>query len=94
MVSGCRISLNKLRYNWRHDSILANLMKKLENLINKQMVLYADLADYKSPTRVTGSLQRPNIVTVGINKAYVIELTVEFETQIRINTERRKKKEL
>ena len=58
------------------------------------MVLYADLADYKSPTRVTGSWQRPNIVIVGINKVYVIELTVEFETQIRINTERRKKKEI
>ena len=55
-------------------------MKKLENLINKQMVLYADLADYKSLTRVTGSLQRPNIVIVGINKVYVIKLTVEFET--------------
>ena len=80
MVSGCRISVNKLRYNWRRDSILASLMKKLENLINKQMVLYADLTDYNSPTIVTGSLQRPNIVIVGINKVYVIKLTVEFET--------------
>ena len=80
MVSGCRISVNKLRYNWRYDSIPASLMKKLENLINKQIILYADLTDYKSPTIVTGSLQRPNIVIVGINKVYVIKFTVEFET--------------
>ena len=54
-------------------------MKKLENLINKQIILYADLTDYNSPTIVAGSLQRPNIVIVGINKVYVIKLTVEFE---------------
>ena len=68
VVSGNKAALNKRRYNWRHDSILANLMKELKNLLNKQLVLYADVADYKLPTIITGPSQRPDTVTVDVNK--------------------------
>ena len=47
VMSSCKISLNELRYNWRHDSILPNLMKKLKNVMNKQLAFYADIADYR-----------------------------------------------
>ena len=65
-------------------------MKELKNLMNKQLViyLYADIADYMSPTITTGPSQRPHIVIVDINKLYAIELTVGFETRITINAER------
>ena len=51
-------------------------MKKLKNSRNKQLALYADIADYKSPTIITGPSQRPDIVITDVNKLYVIELTV------------------
>ena len=66
-------------------------MKKLKNSMNKQLVLYADIADYKSPTIITGPSQRPDIVIVDVNKLYVIELTVGFETRITINAKRKKR---
>ena len=46
---------------------------------------------HKSPTIITGPSQRPSVVNVDVNKLYVIELTGGFETQITINTERRKR---
>ena len=51
VVSGCKTALYELRYNWRHDSIIANVMKELKNLANKQLALYADIAGYKSPAK-------------------------------------------
>ena len=49
-------------------SFLTNLMNNLKKSINKQLVLYADTADCKSPTAITGPLQQPDIVIVDINK--------------------------
>ena len=69
MLSGCEAALNQLRYNWRHDSVLVNLMKELKNLMNKQLVLYADIADYKSPTLITGRSQRPDSIIFDVNKS-------------------------
>ena len=76
MVSGCKTALNELRYKGRHDSILANLMKN-------KLVLYADIADYNSPTIITEPSQRHVIVIADGNKLYVIDLTVGCETRIR-----------
>ena len=58
--------------------------------MNKQLVLYADIADYKSPTIIIGPSQRPDINIVDVNKLYVIELTVGFETRITVNAERKR----
>ena len=55
------------------------------------MVLYAAIADDKSPAIITEPLQGPDVVTVNVNKLYVIELTVGFETRIAINAERKKR---
>ena len=87
MVSGCKTALNELRYNWRHDSIFANLMKELQNSTNKQQALYADIAEYKLPTITTGPSQWLDIIIVDVKKLCVIELTVGFETRIMINAE-------
>ena len=90
MVSGCKTALNERRYKWRNSSILPNLMKKHKNSMNKQLVLYADIADYKSPAIITGLSQRPDIVIVDLNELYVVELAVGFETRIKVNAERKK----
>lgn len=62
--------------------------------MNKQVVLYTDDAEYKSPTIITLTSQWLGIVLVDINKLYVIELTIGFETQITINAERKKYEQL
>ena len=59
--------------------------------MNKQLVLHADVPDYKSSTTITGPSQLPNTLIVDKNKLYVIEFTVGFETRITINAERKKK---
>ena len=90
MIPGCKTALSELRSNWSHDSIYANLVKELTNLRNKQLVLYADIADYKSPTIITRPSHSLGIVIVDVNKLYLNDLTVGFETRITINTERKK----
>ena len=62
--------------------------------MNKQVVLYTDDAEYKSPTIITLTSQWLGIVLVDINKLYVIELTIGFEMQITINAERKKHEQL
>ena len=86
MVLWCKASNNQtITYSiW-----LQNSSKRV--LMNKQLVLYDDIAAYKSPTKTTGPSQRLDIVTVEVNKLYVIELTVRFETRIRINAEKKKR---
>ena len=66
-------------------------MKELKNLTKKQLVLNAAIADDKSPAIITESLQEPDVFIVNVNKLYVIELTVGFETRIAINAERKKR---
>ena len=44
-------------------------MKELKSLMNKQLVLYADIADYKSPTLITGRSQRPDSIIFDVNKS-------------------------
>ena len=61
--------------------------------MNKQLLLHADVADYKSSTTITGPSQLSKALIVDKNKLYVIELTVGFETRITINAERKKNHE-
>ena len=86
MVLWCKASNNRtITYSiW-----LQNNFKQV--LMNKQLVLYDDIAAYKSPTKTTGPSQRPDIVTVDVNKLCFIELTVRLETRIRINAEKKKR---
>ena len=46
-------------------------MKELKNSTNKQLALYIDNADYKSPTTITGPSQQPDIVVVDV-KNYML----------------------
>ena len=53
-----------------------------------------DLPGYRSPSIVTGESERPDIVIILKDKIYIIELTVEFETRIKDNADRKKEKYL
>ena len=83
VVSGCKVYLHEGRYNWRHDSILKNLVTYLKRIRGN--------LSFELPSVITGEERRPDIVIRDTNKLYIIELTVEFETRISINAERKLK---
>ena len=93
VVSGCKIHLKEGQYNWRHDSILKTLVDFIIS-VNKQVEIYVDLdlPGYRSPSIVTGESERPDIVITLKDTIYIIELTVGFETRIKDNTHRKKRK--
>ena len=90
VVSGCKVYLHKGRYNWRHDSILKNLVTYFKS-IRGNLKYYVDIPGFEPPSVITGEERRPDIVIRDTNKLYIIELTVGFETRILINAERKLK---
>ena len=90
VVSGCKVYLHEGRYNWRHDSILKNLVTYFKS-IRGNLKYYVDIPGFEWPSVITGEKRRPDIIIHDTNKLYIIELTVGFETIISINTERKSK---
>ena len=90
IIAGCTISLQEKRYNWRHDSILSNIMSLIPR--NTTTKIYADLPDSTSPSIITGDEYRPDIVIVTNNHLWIVELTAGFETNIQINYDRKQQK--
>ena len=55
--------------------------------------MYADLQGFLSPCIVTGDHLRPDmLIAIGSATIYIIDLTVEFETDINLTAERKKDK--
>ena len=56
----------------------------------KNASLYADLPSFPSPSLITGDSLRPDLVFVLNNTTvYLLELTVSFESNIKVNSERK-----
>ena len=89
MVAGCQTSLREKHYNYCHDSILVNLGRILESI--KSIDIYINIPGYKCPTMITGENQRPDLIVVGNNKLCLLELTTDYETNIYLNSKRKKK---
>ena len=83
VIGGCQIHLNEKRYNYRHDSILLNIVKSISQSDKRR--LYADVKGYVSPSTITGEDYRPDIIIVDDKVLYVLELTVGFETNMGLN---------
>ena len=63
------------------------------SLILSSCSVYADLLSFLSPSFITGDSFRPDIALVTENSSlYIIELTVDFESNIQINSDRKKTK--
>ena len=90
VVSGCKVYLLEGRYNWRHDSILKNLVTYFKT-IHGNLKYCVDIPGCESTSVITGEERRCDIVIRDTNKLYIIELTVGFETRILINAERKLK---
>ena len=89
-VAGCKVYLEEKRYTWRHDSVLNYIAKSLSALQGCQ--LFADLDAWMSPCTITGQDHRPDLLVVKGSKLYVLELTVDFESNIEINRDRKQRK--
>ena len=79
------------RYAWRHDSVLNSIAKTFSTL--PDCSLYADLPTFLSPSFITGSaFRRDLLIITKENVLYILELTIGFETNIQINSERKASK--
>ena len=64
------------------------LAKSMSSIKNAS--LYADLPSFPSPPLITGHSLRPDLVFVLNNTTvYLLELTVGFESNIKVNSERK-----
>ena len=88
VVFSCNSNLQDGRYTWRHNSVLLNIARAFSSVANSS--LYAELPNFPSPSLITGDSLRPDLVLVLNNASiYVLELTVSFESNININSDRK-----
>ena len=81
-------TLNEKRYNYRHDSVLLNIVKSIKS--SEVRRTYADLEGYISPSIISGEDKRPDIIIVERDTVYIFELAIGSETNISTNFERKK----
>ena len=72
--------LRETRYDWRHNSVVPFLTKTFMKI--QGVEIYSDLDDYRSPSIITGELLRPDLLIISKGVLYVLELTVDFETNL------------
>ena len=93
VISGCKEYLNEGRFTWRHDSLLNFIASSLTCV--KGSKLYVDLPGFITPSVITSDELRPDLLLTIENKLlYILELTVGFETNLKINSDRKLKKYL
>ena len=90
VVSSCTTYLEEGRYTWRQNSVLFYLAKTLTSL--SQYSLYFGLPSFLSPSIITGDSLRPDLVLVTNTSPYILEQTVGFESNLQINSDRKKAK--
>ena len=93
IVAGCETYLNEGRFTWRHDSVLNFLASTLTVVQNSR--LYVDIPGFVNPSVLTGDNLRPDLL-LGIENEcqYILELTVGFESNLKVNANRKRQKYL
>ena len=84
------MALDQGRYTWRHDSILANLIRIIRPKVAEGMELFSDLPGFLAPgggsipPHVLVTTQRPDIFIVNESTrvAVVFELTCPWDSNI------------
>ena len=91
IVSSCKLYLGHGRYTWRHDSVLNFIAKTFSVLLDCS--LFADLPAFPSSSLIKGNSFRHDLILITKNNIlYTPELTIGFETNIKINSERKASK--
>ena len=69
--------------------------KRYISFCNNNNNIYVDLTGFITPSVITGDELRPDLLLAIENKlSYILELTVGFETSLKINSDRKLKKYL
>ena len=87
VVGGCKVALDEKRYNWRHDSVLLNIANCLSKIQN--LKVYCDIDLFPNPSTVVGDSYRPDILIIKEKLLVILELTVDYETNIEKNSIRK-----
>ena len=87
VVAGCSVHLNEKRYNYRHDSVLLNIVKSIKS--SEVRRICTDLEGYISPSIISGEDKHPDIIIVERDTVYIFELILGFETNISTNCEKK-----
>ena len=89
IVSSCKSYLDHGRYNWRHDSVLLCLSKSFSYF--PEWSIYADLPSFLTPSLISGDALRPDLILHNKHKntLYILELTVGFESNLKVNSDRK-----
>ena len=83
VILGCKVALNKKRFTWRHNSFLTNLANSIPR--DNGMTILADIPGYPSPCIVSGKNFRPDMIIKIKRKLWIVELSVDFETNLMEN---------
>ena len=89
IVSSCKSYLDHGRYNWRHDSVLLCLSKSFSYF--PEWSIYADLPSFPTPSLISGDTLRPDLILHNKHKniLYILELTAGFESNLKVNSDRK-----
>ena len=89
IVSSCKSYLHHGRYNWRHDSVLLCLSKSFSYF--PEWSIYADLPSFLTPSLISGDTLRPDLILHNKHKniLYILELTVDFESNLKVHSDRK-----
>ena len=91
VVSSCKSYLEDCLHIWRQNSVLLFLAKTFSSF--SDCLLYAELPSFLSPSVITGDSLRPDLVFIPKNSIlYILELTVGFESNIQISSDRKASK--
>ena len=90
ILSNCPVSLDQGRYTWRHNSVLASLIRIMRPCLNQGMEIFSDLPGYLAPgggsipPDVLVTNQRPDIFIVNYSsrEAIVLELTCPWDGNV------------
>ena len=87
----CKSYQEEGRYTWRQNSalqVLANYFRA-----NSGLSLYVVLPCFHSPSIITGDIFRPDLILATTDKnIYILELTVDFVTNLEVNAEHKRAK--
>ena len=90
VLSNCRVALDQGRYTWRHNSVLATIIRLIRPLLANGFELFSDLPGYMAPgggsipPNVLVTNLRPDIFIINETSREVIvfELTCPWDSNI------------
>jgi len=96
VISGCNIAMQQGKYTWRHDSVLKAIATILSPIVRPTEVFCdCDPLLFKSPSIISGNKYRPDlIIKLPESKLLILELTVGYETNLKVNFDRKQEKYL